>query len=161
RLVRRPARWGGAHRLEWRTSVGGAPAGLRRPFATPGGAPAGQLIVRPRGSAGGGLAWRRPPEPADGGGLGSLEGGAGGGGGGAVDLDQQAGGGGRQRRQRHRRHVVALASAVAGVDQDRQVRQVLDRRDHRQVERVAAVVREGADAALAQDDVVVAAGHHV
>ena len=74
-----------------------------------------------------------------------------------VDLDQQAVGAGGQRGQGHRRDVIALAGAVAGVDQDRQVRQLLDRRDHRQVERVAAVVGEGAHAALAQDHVVVAA----
>src|SRR5438270_8831407 len=40
------------------------------------------------------------------------------------------------RSQGHGRHVVALAGAVTGVHQDRQVRQLFDGRDHRQIQRV-------------------------
>ena len=58
-------------------------------------------------------------------------------------------------------HLVAPAGAVRRVDQDRQVRDLLDRRHHGQVERVAREVRERAHAALAQDHLVVALGEDV
>ena len=78
-----------------------------------------------------------------------------------MDFDQEAVGAGGQRCSGHRRHVVALAGAMAGIDQNRQVRQRLYRRDDGQVERIAAMVRKRPYAPLAEDDVVIAAGEQV
>ena len=50
---------------------------------------------------------------------------------------------------------------MAGVDDDGQVAELFDRRDRREVEGVAGVGLEGADAPLAEDDVLVAARHDV
>ena len=52
--------------------------------------------------------------------------------------------------------LVPFAGAMARVGNDRQMAETLDRRDDAEVERVARVVGERADAALAQDHVVVA-----
>ena len=73
----------------------------------------------------------------------------------------QAVGTGGERGQGHGRDVVALAGAVAGIDENRQVRELLDWRDDRQVQRVAAVVGEGPHAAFAEDHLIVAAGEDV
>ncbi len=62
---------------------------------------------------------------------------------------------------RHRRHLVALPRPVARVNQDRQVAELLDDGDRRDVERVARVALERADAALAQHHVHVAARQDV
>jgi len=59
----------------------------------------------------------------------------------------------RNGRHRHRPDQPALAGGVRGIDDDGQVGQVVEQRHGRQVERVAGVGLEGADAALAQDDV--------
>ena len=56
---------------------------------------------------------------------------------------------------------VAAAGAVRRIADDGQVRKLLDDRDGGDVHRVAGVGLEGADAALAEDDVVVAAGEDV
>lgn len=50
---------------------------------------------------------------------------------------------------------------MARVDDDRQVRQFLEHGHRREVERIARVVVKRADAALAEDDLLVAAGHDV
>src|SRR2546423_1779562 len=50
---------------------------------------------------------------------------------------------------------------MRGVNDDWQVRDASNGGDGREVERVARVLREGSDAALAEDDVVVALGHYV
>ena len=55
--------------------------------------------------------------------------------------------------QRHRRDQPVDAGGVAGVDDDRQVRQLVQHGHGRQIERVAGVIVKGADAALAEDDV--------
>ena len=67
----------------------------------------------------------------------------------------------RQRRERHRGNVIAFAGAVARIDHDRQMRQLLRRRDHRQIERVAAMVGEGPRAAFAEHDLIIPAGEDV
>src|SRR5688572_148574 len=78
-----------------------------------------------------------------------------------VDLDDQAvsacrhGGAGKLRDH------VAATGAVARIRDDRQVAQLLDHRDGGDVERVPRCRLERADAALAEDDVVVAAGQDV
>ena len=69
-----------------------------------------------------------------------------------VHLDQQAVGAARRRGQRHRDDEVADARAVRRIDQHRQVRLLLHIGDGVEVERVARRRLEGADAALAQDD---------
>ena len=50
---------------------------------------------------------------------------------------------------------------MAGVHDDRQVREGFQRRDSREVQRVAVLGLEGADAALAEHHVLVAARHDV
>src|SRR5436190_14432170 len=65
------------------------------------------------------------------------------------------------RRSCHWRYFVALARAMAGVDQYWQVTQSLHCRHYAQVQCVASVVSESTYSALAQDDVVVAFAHHV
>src|SRR5512141_179054 len=57
---------------------------------------------------------------------------------------------------RKRCDLVALASAVAGIDQDREMAQTLHRRNYAEVERVARVVGEGAHATFAECDIIVA-----
>jgi hypothetical protein len=61
----------------------------------------------------------------------------------------------------HGQHAVATAGAVAGVDQDGQVAEALDRGNDAEVEGVAGVIGKGAHAALAEDDLVVALAHDV
>ena len=65
-------------------------------------------------------------------------------------------GSGRNGRQSHRGHEFAPAGGMARVDENRQVRDALDVRHGREVQRVAGRVVEAAYAALAQDDLVVA-----
>ena len=73
-----------------------------------------------------------------------------------MDLDDQAVGADGGARQGHRRNERSVAGAVAGVDDDRQVRPGAEDGHRREVERVAGRGLEGADAALAQDHVRVA-----
>ena len=61
----------------------------------------------------------------------------------------------------HRPHQVRPAAALAGIDDDGEVRFLLDDRDGGEVESVARVGLEGADAALAEQDVRVALGKDV
>ena len=68
-----------------------------------------------------------------------------------MHLDDQPVGAGGRGRAGQRRDQVAPAGAVARVDHHRQVRQLLEHRHRRRVERVAVGGLEGADAPLAQD----------
>src|SRR5437764_939678 len=78
-----------------------------------------------------------------------------------VDFDDEAVGSGGDARARERHHHVVVSRSVRGVNDDGQVRDAADGGDGREVERVARVLREGAYAALAEYDVVVALGHYV
>ena len=78
-----------------------------------------------------------------------------------MDLDLQAVGTAGGRGERHGLNVAGVAGGVAGVGDDGQVRQVVQHRHGVEVEGVAGAGLEGADAALAQDDVVVALAHDV
>ena len=51
--------------------------------------------------------------------------------------------------------------SMALVDNDRQMRQLMQHKHSREVERVARVIMKRADAAFAEDDLLVAAGHDV
>ena len=78
-----------------------------------------------------------------------------------VHFDDQAVGSHGDGGAGKRRHLVALAGAVAGIDDDGQMAQALHGGHDAEIERVAGVIGEGAHAALAQDDVVVALAHDV
>ena len=78
-----------------------------------------------------------------------------------MDLDLQAVGTAGGRGERHGLNVAGVAGGVAGVGDDGQVRQVVQHWHGVEVEGVAGAGLEGADAALAQDDVVVALAHDV
>ena len=78
-----------------------------------------------------------------------------------MDLDLQAVGTAGGRGERHGLNVARVAGGVAGIGDDGQVRQVVQHRHGVEVEGVAGAGLEGADAALAQDDVVVALAHDV
>ena len=65
------------------------------------------------------------------------------------------------RGQCHGAHKARDAGGVTRVDDDGQVRQLLEHRHSRKVERVSRVVIVGADAALAEDNLLVAAGHDI
>ena len=73
-----------------------------------------------------------------------------------VAFDDQAVGPGGDGGPAHGRHEVRVAGAVRGVDHHRQVRHFVQGRHGRQRQRVADVFLEGADAALAEDDLLVA-----
>ena len=62
---------------------------------------------------------------------------------------------------RERGDFVALAGAVAGVDENWEMAEALHRGDDAQVERIAGVIGEGADAAFAKSDVVVAFAQNI
>src|SRR6266849_3194054 len=78
-----------------------------------------------------------------------------------VDFDEQAVGAGGYGGAGHGRNFVAASGAVGGIGEHGQVRELLDDRDGGDVERVACVGFKGANAALAEDYVVVAAGEDV
>ena len=78
-----------------------------------------------------------------------------------VHLDHQPIRARGHRRQRHGAHQRGNAGRVAGIDHHGQVREAVQHRHRREVERVARGRLKGADAALAEDDVGVAAGHDV
>ena len=73
-----------------------------------------------------------------------------------MDLDDDPVRARRGGRHRHRRHQLAPAGGVAGVDDHRQVRALLEHRDRHQVKREAVGGLERADPALAQDHLLVA-----
>src|SRR5216117_3061979 len=78
-----------------------------------------------------------------------------------VDFDEQAVGASGNGGASHGRDFVATAGAVRGVANHWQMGKLLDDRDGGDVEGVARVGFERADAALAEDDVVIAAGEDV
>src|SRR5260370_20836647 len=78
-----------------------------------------------------------------------------------VDLEAQACGAGGKGGTSHGRDFVAAAGAVRGVANHWQMRKFFDDGDGGDVEGVARVGFERADAALAEDDVVIAAGKDV
>ena len=78
-----------------------------------------------------------------------------------MDFDQQRIGARRHRSPRHGRHFVAASGAVRRVGGHRQMREFVDDRNRGNVHRVARVGFKGADAALAQNDFVVAAREQV
>src|ERR1035437_4382471 len=78
-----------------------------------------------------------------------------------MDFDHQAIGARGQGGARHGSDDVAATRAVRRVGYDRQVGEFLDYGNGGEIEGVAGVGFEGADAALAEDDVVIAAGQDV
>ena len=62
---------------------------------------------------------------------------------------------------RQRRDLIALSGPVDGINKNGQMAEALDRRNEAQVKRVAGVVGKGADAAFAENHLVVAFTHHV
>ncbi len=78
-----------------------------------------------------------------------------------VHLDEDAVCANRNCGARHGQNLVALAGAVAGVDEDGQVAELLYGGNDAEVEGVARVIGKGAHAALAEDDFVVALAHDV
>jgi len=78
-----------------------------------------------------------------------------------VNFDEEAIGANRDRSARKRKNFVTLAGAVAGIDENREVAAFFDGRNDGEIERVAGEVGEGAHAAFAEHDVVVAFGEDV
>src|SRR2546425_2059151 len=78
-----------------------------------------------------------------------------------VDFNDQAVRSGGHPGPRHRPHVFALAGALAGIDDHRQVREFFQHGDGAQVQQVARVVIEAPDPAFAEHDAVVAFVHDV
>ena len=78
-----------------------------------------------------------------------------------MHFDDEAVGAGGDPRHGHRLDVFPVSGAVRGIDEDGQVRQLLDHRDRAEVEREPGGRLERPDAALAEDDVGIAAGQHV
>jgi len=78
-----------------------------------------------------------------------------------VHLDEQAVGARCHGGARHGKDFVAPTGAVGRVGDDGQVRELLHHWDGRNVERVARIALERADAALAQDDIGIAGGQDV
>src|SRR6184192_646890 len=78
-----------------------------------------------------------------------------------MHLDQQAVSAGRDPGHRHRLDVLPVSGPVAGIDDHRQVRELLEHRHRVEVEGEARGRLEGADPPLAQDDVRIAPGQHV
>ena len=68
---------------------------------------------------------------------------------------------GGRRGKGHRGDEPGKTGRVAGVDDDRQVRELMEHRHGGKVERISRVGLECADAALAEDDLLVAAGHDI
>ena len=78
-----------------------------------------------------------------------------------MDLNFQAVRTGGHCSQGHALDVLVVTGGVAGVDDDGQVGLFLDDRHGGQVQRVAGRALKRADAALAEDNVLIAAGHDV
>ena len=78
-----------------------------------------------------------------------------------MHLHLQTVGTGGHSGDHHGFHEVCLAGGVAGVHDDGQVGLFVDEGHGRQVQRVAGVLFKGTDAALAQNDLLVAACHDV
>src|SRR5690242_12640776 len=78
-----------------------------------------------------------------------------------MDLYEQAVGANRDGGAGKRQNFVAFASAVAGIDEDRQVAALLNGGDDGEVERVAGEIGERSNAALTENDAVIAFGQDV
>ena len=78
-----------------------------------------------------------------------------------MHFDQQRVGPGRDGSPAHGRDFVAPPGAVRGISGHGQVRQLFDDGDRRNIQRVARISFKSADAALAQNHLVVAARHDV
>ena len=78
-----------------------------------------------------------------------------------VDLHFQTIGTGGHGSDHHGLDQIGLAGGVAGVHDDGQVGLFVDDGHCREIEGVAGVLLEGTDAALAQNDLLVAAGHDI
>jgi len=78
-----------------------------------------------------------------------------------VDFDEEAVGADGHGGTGERKNFVALAGAVAGIDHDGEMAAFVDGGDNGEVEGVAGEIGEGADTALAEDDIVVALAHDV
>ena len=78
-----------------------------------------------------------------------------------VDFDLQTVRPGGNGRQCHGRDQEVFPGCMAGVDDDGQMGELAQHRDAGEVQCVAGVGLEGADAAFAEDHVVVAPGHDV
>ena len=70
-----------------------------------------------------------------------------------VHLDHQPIRARGHRRQRHGAHQRGNAGRVAGIDHDGQVREAVQHRHRREVERIARGRLKGTDAAFAEDDI--------
>jgi len=73
-----------------------------------------------------------------------------------MDFDEEAVGANRYRGARKGKNFVAFAGAVAGIDKNGKVAAFFHGRDYGQIQGVAGEIGEGADAAFAEHDVVVA-----
>ena len=78
-----------------------------------------------------------------------------------MDLDDQSVCSGGNCGAGKRRDKACHSGGVAGVNDDRQMGEFFHRRDHGNIQRVAGVVFKSPDAAFAEHDIVIAAGHDV
>ncbi len=78
-----------------------------------------------------------------------------------VDFDEESIGANGDGSAGKRKNFVAFAGAMAGIDEDGKMTALFDGGDDGEVERVAGKIGEGADATLAEHDVVVALGEDV
>ena len=78
-----------------------------------------------------------------------------------MHLDQQCISPGSDGRSRHRRNLVATPRSMRRICRHRQVRELVNDRNRRNIHGVPRVGLKGSNAALAQDHVVVSAGHNV
>ena len=78
-----------------------------------------------------------------------------------VDLDQQSVGTGSHGAHGQGIYQPALAGGMAGIDDDGQVGQLPQHGDAGQIQGVAGVALKGADTSLAEDHILIAAGHDV
>ena len=78
-----------------------------------------------------------------------------------MHLDEEPIGTDRNSGSRKRCNFIAFAGSMAGIDENRQMAQALNRGDQTQVEGVAGVVSEGAHTALAEGHFIVSLAHDV
>ena len=64
-------------------------------------------------------------------------------------------------RESHGLDEAALSGGVAGVNNDRQMTQLLQNRNCRKVKGISCIGFKSTDATLAEDDVLIAAGHDI
>src|SRR5467141_4820145 len=78
-----------------------------------------------------------------------------------MDFDDQAVGAGGDRGPAHRKDEIVPASAVAWIDDNRQMGELLHSGDHVEIEGVACVFDERPDSPLAEADLIVSARQDV